>query len=86
MIGGKNFFCQTFDNYIQILKFEKLPLVKEMITQLIVFLDYNYFNYYKMMVIDSSKRQVPDGDTKLIQQINFIGNINSNDSWLINIK
>ena len=69
------------------LTFEKLPMVKEMITQLIVFLDYNYFiKYYIMIVIDSSKRQTPDGDTKLIQQINFIGNLSSNDNRLINIK
>ena len=40
-------------------------------------LDYLYFEgNYKLIAIDSKKQQVPDTDLKLIQQINFIGNIN----------
>ena len=32
-------------------------------------LDYNYFNnYYKMIVIDLSKRQALDADPKAVQQ------------------
>ena len=39
-------------------------------------LDYNYFNKrYKMIAIDLSKQQTLDGDPKIIQQINFIGNL-----------
>ena len=39
-------------------------------------LDYNYFkNYYKMVAIDLSKKQVLDLDLKAMQQINFTGNL-----------
>ena len=39
-------------------------------------LDYNYFdNYYKMIAIDLSKQQALDADPKVIQQINFTGNL-----------
>ena len=39
-------------------------------------LDYNYFkNYYKMIATDLSKQQVLDADPKIIQQINFTGNL-----------
>ena len=35
-------------------------------------LDYNYFKrYYEMIVIDLSKQQALDADSKAIQQINF---------------
>ena len=55
--------------------FERLQLVNEMITQLVVYY-YNYFkNYYKMIAIDLSKRQALDADPKAIQQINFSENI-----------
>ena len=55
--------------------FERLQLVNEMITQLVVCY-YNYFkNYYKMIAIDLSKRQALDADPKAIQQINFTENI-----------
>ena len=44
--------------------FERLQLVKEMIT----LLDYNYFtNYYKVIAIDLSKQQELDADPKAIQ-------------------
>ena len=40
-------------------------------------LDYNYFNNYnKIMAIDLSKQQELDADTKVIQQVNFTGNLN----------
>ena len=40
---------------------------------------YNYFKYYyKMIAIDLSKYQAFDVDLKGIQQINFIGNLESN--------
>ena len=39
-------------------------------------LDYDYFkNYYKMVAIDLSKQQVPDADSKAIQQIKFTANL-----------
>ena len=39
-------------------------------------LDYNYFNnYYKMIAVDLSKQQALDADSKVMQQINFTGNL-----------
>ena len=39
-------------------------------------LDCNYFeNYYKIIAIDSSKRQALDADPKAIQQTNFTINL-----------
>ena len=39
-------------------------------------LDYDYFKkYFKMIAIDSSKKQALDADPKAIQQINFTGNL-----------
>ena len=39
-------------------------------------LDYDYFKkYYKMIAIDLSKQQALDTDPKIIQQINFTGNL-----------
>ena len=57
--------------------FEKLELVKEIITLLVVYLlDYNYFNEYcKMIAIDLSKQQALDADSKSTQQINFTRNL-----------
>ena len=39
-------------------------------------LDYNYFNnYFKMIVIDLSKQQALDADSKALQQIDITGNL-----------
>ena len=39
-------------------------------------LDYNYFNnYFKMIVIDLSKQQAFDADSKALQQIDITGNL-----------
>ena len=56
---------------------EKLLLLKEMITQLVVcLLDYLHFKEnYKMIAIDLSKQQVLDADPRAIQQINFTANL-----------
>ena len=38
--------------------------------------DYNYFkDHYKMIAKDLSKQQALDADSKVIQQINFKGNL-----------
>ena len=56
-----------------------MQMVKEMITQLVYLLYYNYFNnYYKMIAIDLSKQQALDPDPKAIQQISFNSNRNRN--------
>ena len=42
-------------------------------------MDYNYFqNCYKMIAIYLSKKQALDADPKVIQQINFTGNLENN--------
>ena len=39
-------------------------------------IDYVCFkNYYKIIAIDLSKQQAPDGDSKAMQQSNFTGNL-----------
>ena len=44
-------------------------------------LGYNYFkNYYKVTVINLSKQKALDVDLKLMQQINFAGNL----TWDLN--
>ena len=47
-------------------------------------LDYIYFkNYYKMIVVDLSKQQALDADSKAIQQINFTANLDKAGSTRI---
>ena len=47
-------------------------------------LDYNYFiKHYKIVAIDLSKQQALDADPKAIQQVNFTGNLRSNNNRLI---
>ena len=51
-------------------------------------LDYNCFkNYYKMIVINLCKQQALDADPKVIQKINFLGNLyrggNVNDNTVM---
>ena len=44
-------------------------------------LDYSYFKkYYKLIAIDLSKQQELDADPKAIQQINFSGNLENDNS------
>ena len=59
--------------------FEKLQLVKEMITQLFL-LDQNYFKKHKIIAIDLSNQYTLDADPKAIQQINFTGNLSGNNN------
>ena len=48
-------------------------------------LDYIYFKqYYKMKAIDFSKEQALDADLKVIQQINFTGNLNRGEDVNVN--
>ena len=47
-------------------------------------LDYDYFKkYYKMKAIDLSKQQTLDADPKAIQQINFTGNLEQDNSAIM---
>ena len=66
--------------------FERSQLVKEMITQLVVYclLHYNYFsNYHKMIAIDLSKHQALDADPKAIQHVNFTENLGREGNTII---
>ena len=55
---------------------EILLLVKEIISQLVVVLDYPRFKEnYKMIAIDLSKQQALDPDPRAVQQINFTVNL-----------
>ena len=77
MIDGKNFFEQpvkndtrTYDN------FRKIETGQGNDYTIGGLLDYNYFNnYYKMIAIGLSKQQALDGGLKVIQKINFTGNL-----------
>ena len=47
-------------------------------------LDYSYFNkHYKMMAIGLSKQQTLEADSRAIQQINFMGNLDRPDGAII---
>ena len=47
-----------------------------MVTKLVVLLNDPYFKEnYKLIVIDLSKQQILDADSKAMQQINFTGNL-----------
>ena len=51
---------------------EKLLLVKEMITRLVI---YETMLTYKMIAIDLNRQQALDADRRAIQQINFTANL-----------
>ena len=77
MIDGKFFFDQPVKMIKEhMITFEKLQLVKEMITNMITNQLFVYFkNYYKMIAIDLSKQEALDADPKATQQINFTANL-----------
>ena len=85
MIDGKNVFDQPIKSYIK--TYENIRKIKtgqrdDYTTGCL--LDYNYFkNHYKMIALDLSKQQTLDVDPKAIQQINFTGYLDGNDSRLI---
>ena len=55
---------------------EKLLQVKEMITQQVVFLDCPYFKEnYKMITIGLSTQKALDADSRTVQPINLIENL-----------
>ena len=78
MIDGKNFFNQSIKN--DFIRYENIRKIANGLRDdytAVCLLDYNYFkNYYKMIVIDLSKKQELDADPKAIQQVNFTANLN----------
>ena len=77
MIDGKNFFDEpvksymiTYDNIRKVATGQRDNYTTGHL------LGYNYFNnYFKMIAVDLSKQQELDTDLKVIQQINFTGNL-----------
>ena len=85
MINGKNIFDQPNKNDIK--SYDKIPKITTGPGDDYTagcFLYYNCFiKHYKMIAIDLSKQQALDADPKAIQQINFIGNIGSNNNMVM---
>ena len=77
MIDGESFFDQpvkkdmrTYDNIQKMSTGQKDDYTTGCL------LDYNYFKkYYKMIATDLVKQQELDSNPKVIQQINFTGNL-----------
>ena len=77
MINGQNFFdeptkndLRTYDNIQKVTTGQGDDYTTGCL------LDYPYFKeHYQLIVIDLSKQQALDADSKAIQQINFIGNL-----------
>ena len=77
MIDGRNFFDQpitsmtkTYENIRKIATGQGDGYTSGCL------LDYSYFKgHYKMIVIDLSKQQTLDEDSRTIQQINFTANL-----------
>ena len=78
MIEGINFFDQPVKNdKVTYANIRKIVTGQADDYKTGCLLDYIYFkNYYKMIVVDLSKRQALDADPKPIQQTNFTENLN----------
>ena len=77
MIAGKNFFDQPVKNdKVTYENIRKTATGQGDDYTIGCLLEYAYFkNYYKMIVIDISKQQALDADSRAIQQINFTANL-----------
>ena len=77
MIDGQNFFDQLIiNNLIAYDNTREIARGRGDDNTTDHFLDYNCIkNYYKTIGIDLSKQQALDTDPKAIQQINFTGNL-----------
>ena len=77
MMGGKNFFDQpknsnlkTYDNIKKVATGQRDDYTTGCL------LDYSYFNnHYNMIAINLTRQQVFDANLRVIQQINFTGNL-----------
>ena len=85
MIDGKNFFNQPVkNNKVTYENIRKIAIGQGDDYTTGCLLDYIYFkNYYKMIVVDLSKQQALDADSKAIQQINFTANLDKAGSTRI---
>ena len=73
MIDGKNFFDQPINSSAKTYEnIRKITIGQGDDYPTGCLLDYTYFKkYYKMIVVDLSKQQALDADSKAIQEINF---------------
>ena len=77
MIDRRNFFAQPIKNELKLYdNIRKIATGQGDDYATRCLLDYTYFkNYFKLIAIDLSKQQNLDADPKVIQQINFTGNL-----------
>ena len=76
MIDGRNLFDQTEKNNLRTYNIYKIATGQGDDYTTGNVLDYpNFTKYYKLIAIDLSKQQKLDADPKVIQQINFTGNL-----------
>ena len=77
MINGENFFDQPIkNNKVTYENIRKIATGQGDDYTTGFLLDYSYFmDTYRMIAVDLSKQQVLDADPRVIQQINFIANL-----------
>ena len=77
MIDGRNFFYEPVKNDLKTsINIKKVANGHGDYYTIGCLLDYSYFkNYYKLIAIDLSTKQKLAADLKVIQQINFTGNL-----------
>ena len=84
MIYGWNFFDQPIKNEWKYDNIRKIATGQRDDYTTRCLPDYPYFqNYYKVIAIDLSKQQKLDADSKVIQQINFTGNLDRTDRTVL---
>ena len=84
MIYGWNFFDQPIKNDWKYDNIRKIATGQRDDYTTRCLPDYPYFqSYYKVIAIDLSKQQKLDADSKVIQQINFTGNLDRTDRTVL---
>ena len=88
MIDGQNIFDQPVKNdLIAYVSIQIIPTVQGDDYTTVFLLDYSYFkNCYKMIAIYLSKQQALDVNPKVIQQINFNGNLENNATTFFTVE
>ena len=77
IINGKNFFDQAIDSDVkQYKEIRKLTIGQDEHYTTEYLLNYDYIkDYYRLTVVDLSRRKELDADPKAIQQIEFVGQL-----------
>ena len=82
----ENLFYQTIRNDIKIYEnVKKIAIGQRDDYTAVCLLNYSYFiENYKFIAIDLSKHQTLNADPKVIQQINFTGNLGQEEgAWMV---